>query len=301
MVVEMAGGCVSWSFTSFGPCALTPPARRVPDPAMTFAVAAEAYDRYIGRYSRALAPRFLEFAGVTSGPVLEVGCGPGSLTAVLAARFGAVNVAAVDPSESFVAACRERVPGAEVRVGSGESLPFVDGAFEGALSQLVLSFVREPDQLTAELSRVVRRDGMVAACTFEANGFALVRTFWDAALRLDPKAPDDASIPFRREAELLALWNRAGFREVRTGVIDGPPSPSASDRRAATCWPSPRTGAPPSATPASCGSRSRPAPSRSPLASSPSAVGCSGSHGSNPGASRRDAGRWGPRRAPLNQ
>ncbi len=187
---------------------------------MTFAVAAEAYDRYIGRYSRALAPRFLEFAGVTSGPVLEVGCGPGSLTAVLAARFGAVNVAAVDPSESFVAACRERVPGADVRVGSGESLPFVDGAFEGALSQLVLSFVREPDQLTAELSRVVRRDGMVAACTFEANGFALVRTFWDAALRLDPKAPDDASIPFRREAELLALWNRAGFREVRTGVID---------------------------------------------------------------------------------
>ena len=187
---------------------------------MTFAVAAGAYDRYIGRYSGALAPRFLEFAGVSSGPVLEVGCGPGSLTAVLAARFGAANVAAVDPSEPFVAACHERVPGADVRVGGGESLPFADAAFQGALSQLVLSFVREPDRLTSELSRVVRRDGTVAACTFEANGFALVRTFWDAALRFDPKAPDDAFIPFRREAELLALWNRAGFREVRTGVID---------------------------------------------------------------------------------
>jgi SAM-dependent methyltransferase len=187
---------------------------------MTFAVAAEAYDRYIGRYSRPLAPRFLEFAGVPAGPVLEVGCGPGGLTAVLAARFGAASVAAVDPSEPFVAACRERVPGADVRVGSGEALPFADGAFQGALSQLVLSFVREPDRLTAELSRVVRRGGPVAACTFETNGFELARAFWDAALRFDPGAPDDASIPFRREPELVALWSRAGFREVQTGRID---------------------------------------------------------------------------------
>ena len=187
---------------------------------MTFAVAAEAYDRYIGRYSSALAPRFLEFAGLTEGPVLEIGCGPGSLTSVLAARIGAASVAAVDPSEPFVAACRTRVPGADVRVASGEALPFADGAFRAALSQLVLSFVREPDRLTAELSRVVRRDGSVAACTFEANGFALARTFWDAALQLDPKAPDDASIPFRREPELVALWKRAGFHDVRTGVIE---------------------------------------------------------------------------------
>jgi len=187
---------------------------------MTFAVAAESYDRYIGRYSRALAPRFLEFSGVASGPVLEVGCGPGSLTAVLAAKLGAASVAAVDPSEPFVAACRQRVPGADVRLAGGEALPFPDGAFQAALSQLVLSFVREPDRLAAELTRVVRRGGTVAACTFEANGFALVRTFWDAALRLDPKAPDDASIPFRREPELVALWTRAGFRDVQTGVIE---------------------------------------------------------------------------------
>jgi ubiquinone/menaquinone biosynthesis C-methylase UbiE len=187
---------------------------------MSFSVAAESYDRYIGRYSSALAPCFLDFAGVSGGPVLEVGCGPGSLTEVLAARFGPANVAAVDPSEPFVAACRARVPGADVRVGAGEALPFPDGAFQGALSQLVLSFVREPDRLTAELSRVVRRDGTVAACTFEADGFALARTFWDAALHLDAGAPDDASIPFRREAELVALFARAGFREVRTGVIE---------------------------------------------------------------------------------
>jgi SAM-dependent methyltransferase len=187
---------------------------------MSFDVAADAYDRYVGRYSRALAPRFLAFTGATDGPVLEVGCGPGSLTEVLAARFGAASVAAVDPSEPFVAACRERIPGADVRVGAGESLPFADGAFQAALSQLVLSFVREPDRLAAELSRVVRRDGVVAASTFEASGFALVRAFWDAALSLDPQAPDDAHLPFRREPELVALWTRAGFRDVRTGVIE---------------------------------------------------------------------------------
>jgi SAM-dependent methyltransferase len=187
---------------------------------MTFEVPGDSYERYIGRYSRVLAPLFLEFSGVREGPVLEVGCGPGSLTAVLAGRFGAANVAAVDPSETFVAACRQRVPGADVRIAAGESLPFPGGAFRGALAQLVLSFVKEPDRLVAELSRVVRRDGPVAACTFEANGFALVRTFWDAALRLDPGAPDDSTIPFRREAELLALWARAGFRDVRTGVIE---------------------------------------------------------------------------------
>lgn len=189
-------------------------------PRMSFAVAAEGYDRFIGRYSRRIAPRFLEFARVEGGPVLEVGCGPGSLTGVLAERFGAAQVAAVDPSEPFVAACRARVPGADVRVGGGEALPFPDGTFRAALSQLVLSFVREPARMMAELRRVLRPGAVVAACTFEANGFALVRTFWDAALRLDPAAPDDALIPFRREGELTALLARAGLRDVEAGVID---------------------------------------------------------------------------------
>ncbi len=187
---------------------------------MTFAVAGEAYDRYIGRYSRRIAPRFLDFAEVETGPVVEVGCGPGSLASVLAARFGASSVAAVDPSGPFVAACRARVPGADVRLASAEALPFPDQTFEAALSQLVLSFVRDADRAMAEMSRVVRRGGTVAACTFESRGLALVRTFWDAALRFDPDAPDDASIPFRLMAELVDLWRRAGLRDVATGVIE---------------------------------------------------------------------------------
>jgi len=187
---------------------------------MTFAVPGDAYDRYVGRYSHELAPRFLAFAGIEAGPALDVGCGPGALAAVLAARFGAPAVAAVDLSEPFVAACRARVPGADVRLASADDLPFADRAFGGALSQLVLSFVARPGRMAAEMARVVRKGGVVAACTFEANGFALARTFWDAALRLDPAAPDDASIPFRRLPELVALWKGTGLEDVRTAVID---------------------------------------------------------------------------------
>jgi SAM-dependent methyltransferase len=187
---------------------------------MTFHVAGDAYDRFIGRYSRVLAPRFLAFAEIEAGPVLDVGCGPGGLTETLAARFGATSVAAVDPSEPFVAACRARVPGADVRAASAEALPFPDRSFGGALSQLVLSFVRDADRAAAELSRVVREGGIAAACTFEAQGFALARRFWDAALRFDPDAPDDARLPFRRMPELDALWRRAGLRDIRAEAIE---------------------------------------------------------------------------------
>jgi ubiquinone/menaquinone biosynthesis C-methylase UbiE len=186
----------------------------------SFAVPAEAYDRYIGRYSRRIAPRFLAFAGVAEGPAVDVGCGPGSLTEVLAQRFGASSVAAVDLSEPFVAACRARVPGADVRRASAEELPFSDRTFQAALSQLVLSFVGDPSRAAAEMSRVVRPSGTVAACTFQSNGFALARTFWEAALRVDAKAPDDARLPFRRLPELVELWERARFRDVATEVIE---------------------------------------------------------------------------------
>jgi SAM-dependent methyltransferase len=189
---------------------------------MTFAVPADAYDRFIGRYSRELVPRFLAFAGVPAlerGPVLDVGCGPGSLAAGLAARFGASAVAAIDPSPPFVTACRERVPGADVRQGSADALPFQDRAFGAVLSQLVISFLPDAARALGEMSRVTRAGGVVAACTFEARGFELARVFWEAALRIDPAAPDDARLPFRRGGELEALWTRAGLREVRTGEI----------------------------------------------------------------------------------
>lgn len=186
---------------------------------MSFDVAADGYDRFIGRYSRALAPRFADFAGVAVGPALDVGCGPGALTAELAARLGGAGVAAVDPSEPFVAACRARVPGADVRRAPGEALPFADATFTAALSQLVIAFVSDADRVAREMARVVRPGGAVAFCMFAHDGFDLVRTYWRAALRFDQKAPDDARLPFRRVGELAALCERAGLREVTTGEI----------------------------------------------------------------------------------
>lgn len=186
---------------------------------MGFEVAPDGYDAFIGRYSRELAPRFADFAEVEAGPTLDVGCGPGALTLELAARVGADKVAGVDLSERFVAACRARVPGADVRLASAECLPFATGSFVSALSQLVVSFVGDPQRMAAEMCRVVGGGSTVALCMFEANGIAMLRMFWEAARRFDPHAPDDAHMPFRRSSELIALCERADLRDVVTAEL----------------------------------------------------------------------------------
>jgi SAM-dependent methyltransferase len=183
----------------------------------------EAYDRAIGRYARELAPRFAAFAGIAAlppGPVLDVGCGTGALTAWLAGRVGAAALSAIDPDERLAAVCRERVPGADVRVAPAEAIPFRDRTFQASLAQLVLSFVQDAGRAAGEMARVARAGGVVAACTFEADGLALVATFWRAAARFDPTAPDDARLPLRRADALASLWTGAGLRAVRTGTID---------------------------------------------------------------------------------
>jgi ubiquinone/menaquinone biosynthesis C-methylase UbiE len=117
---------------------------------MSFDVAAEAYDAFMGRYSRRLAPSFIELAGIVAGQrVLDVGCGPGALTGDLVARLGSSCVAAVDPSVPFVDAIRGRYPDVEVRHGSAEALPFDDDAFDAALAQLVVHFMTDSCTRTA--------------------------------------------------------------------------------------------------------------------------------------------------------
>ena len=189
---------------------------------MTFAVAGDAYDRFMGRYSRDLAPRLIEFAGVEPGMhVLDVGCGPGALAERLASLAGSELVGAADPSEPFVAACAERVPGADVRRADAEELPWRDGAFDAALAQLVVNFMRDADLGVAEMRRVVRSAGIVAACTWDyGDGMQLLRAFWDAARAVDPDAPDEGrSMRYRRPEELDDLWRRAGLRDVETGPL----------------------------------------------------------------------------------
>ncbi len=164
--------------------------------ARTFAVSGDAYDRFMGRYSRSLAPEFATFAGVSTGmQVLDVGCGPGALTGELVRRLGTANVAACDPSEPFVATCTARNPGVEVRSGSAEQLPYDDGEFDLVATQLVLHFISDPARAGVECTRVVRPGGVVAACVWDFDkGMELLRAFWDAALSLDPGAPDEARL-----------------------------------------------------------------------------------------------------------
>ena len=127
---------------------------------LNFSIAGELYDRFMGRYSVLLSPQLADLAGVRSGQrVLDVGCGPGALTSELAARVGAESVAAVDPSEPFVAAARERNPGVDVRRATAEELPFEDAAFDATLAQLVVHFMADPVGGLTELARVTRRDG----------------------------------------------------------------------------------------------------------------------------------------------
>ena len=130
---------------------------------MSFAVAAEAYDRFMGRYSLLLAPQLADFADVSAGQLaLDVGCGTGALTAELARRLGPESVTAIDPSEPFVAAVRERHPDVSARVGRGEELPFENEAFDAVLAQLSINFMRDLPQGLAEMARVARPGGIIA-------------------------------------------------------------------------------------------------------------------------------------------
>src|SRR5687768_3455077 len=125
----------------------------------------------MGRYSVPLAPKLTDFARVVTGQrVLDVGCGPGALTSELVRRLGAAAVSAVDPSEPFVAAARERHPGVTVRRATAEELPFADQAFDAALAQLVVHFMADPVGGLREMVRVTRKHGVVAACVWDHAG-----------------------------------------------------------------------------------------------------------------------------------
>ena len=184
---------------------------------MGFDVAAEAYDRFMGRYSRLLAPQLADLAGVREGQrVLDVGCGPGALTTELVARLGPAAVAAVDPSMPFVAAARARHPGVDVRGARAEELPFDDDAFDAALSQLVVHFMADPVAGLTEMRRVVRPGGVVAACVWDlAGGRAPLSVFWRAARELNPEALDESLLHGARQGHLGELFRIAGLGDVR--------------------------------------------------------------------------------------
>ena len=183
---------------------------------MSFTVEADAYDRFMGRYSVPLAPTFADFASVARGQrVLDVGCGPGALTAELVRRVGAESVSAVDPSEPFVAAAGERHPGVSVQRAAAEELPFGDQVFDAALAQLVVHFMRDPVAGLREMARVTREHGVVAACVWDhAGGRGPLSLFWDAARELDPAVEDESQLAGAREGHLTQLFQAAGLCDI---------------------------------------------------------------------------------------
>ena len=188
---------------------------------MSFDVGADAYLRFMGRFSEPLAVSFADLAGVRRGQrVLDVGCGPGALTAELVRRQGAAQVSAVDPSESFVAAVRQRLPGVDVRLAAAEELPFPDGSFGVVLAQLVVHFMADPVAGLREMGRLAGPGGTVAACVWDyAGGRGPLSLFWRAARDLDPAAPDESGLAGVREGQLAELLHQAGLGPARNGLL----------------------------------------------------------------------------------
>ena len=188
---------------------------------MSFDVAAEAYDGFMGRYSRLLSGQLADLAAVRLGQrVLDVGCGTGALTGEPVARLGADAVAAVDPSGPFVEATRARYPGVDVRRAGADLLPFPDSAFDAVLAQLVVHFMKNPVAGITEMARVTQPGGFVAACVWDHGGSqGPLRLFWDAARTLDPTVDDESHLPGTREGHLAELFEEADLRQVQATAL----------------------------------------------------------------------------------
>jgi SAM-dependent methyltransferase len=186
-----------------------------------FEVSADAYFRFIGRYSEQLAVGFADWCGIDAAQrVLDVGCGPGALSAELVARVGISNVVAVDPSTTFVTAVRDRLPGLEVHTAGAEQLPFEDRSVDAALGQLVVHFMTDPVAGIGEMRRVTRAGGVVGACVWDhATSKGPLGTFWRAVREFDPDADDESELPGAREGHLVELFDSAGLSSVEGGAL----------------------------------------------------------------------------------
>ncbi|GLZ29402.1 methyltransferase [Lentzea sp. NBRC 105346] len=174
-----------------------------------------AYERYMGRWSRPVAQEFVRWLPA-AGSWLDVGCGTGVLTALLP------NATGVDASEGFLVTARERVPGATFLHGDAQALPLPDNSFDAVVSGLTVNFVPDPAAAAAEFARVTR--GLAAAYVWDfAEGMELIRIFWEVAAELDPAAvelDEGRRFPLCRPEKLAELW--AGFRDVEVRAIDVP-------------------------------------------------------------------------------
>jgi SAM-dependent methyltransferase len=189
--------------------------------------AGDAYEAYVGRWSRPVAVAFLAWLGVPGGQRwLDVGCGTGALTATILTESDPAQVTGVDTSEGFIASARRRVedPRVTFHVGDAQSLPVPDRHVNAVVSGLALNFVPDPRLALAEFVRVTRPGGLIAAYVWDyAEGMAMMRHFWDAAVSLDPTAADldeGRRFPLCRPEPLRTLWTDVGLHDVTVHAID---------------------------------------------------------------------------------
>ncbi len=189
---------------------------------MSFSVAGEAYGRFMGRFSEPLALEFVEAAGIRPGQhVVDVGCGPGALTAVLVDLLGADAVVGIDPSPTFVDSARERLPGVTIVQGSAEFLPIPDQSVDAALAQLVVHFMADPVTGLREMARVTRPGGTLAACVWDNNpgGGGPLTPFWDAAQSVDRAATGETHLPGTTPGDLGRLFRAADLTPTQDTTI----------------------------------------------------------------------------------
>jgi SAM-dependent methyltransferase len=186
-----------------------------------FSGSSDAYDRFMGRYSRQLGPQFADFAGVAAGMrVLDVGAGTGALTDELVARLGVDAVAAAEPSLDYVAGLRQRFPGVDLREAPAEQLPWADGTFDAALGQLISVFLSDAPAAVREMSRVLRTGGTAATCMWEVEGMGMMVALNAVRKRLMPDTAPGIATDYRDEASLRTLFEGAGLHDVETTTID---------------------------------------------------------------------------------
>ena len=186
----------------------------------------DPYERYVGRWSRRVAPRFLSWLDLPAGKRwLDVGCGTGALCASILDHCSPFSVAGVDPSEAFLEKAKEQLAGrVTLQRGSAAKIPLCDAAVDVTVSGLVLNFVPNPRAALSEMARVTVSGGTIGAYVWDYAGkMDLMRFFWDAAIEINPEAAAmDEGVRFSicRPGPLADLFATSGLQGVEITAID---------------------------------------------------------------------------------
>lgn len=190
----------------------------------------EAYERWMGRWSRRLAPPFLDFAGPgPAGRFLDVGSGTGQLARTLLARSETLEVVGIEPAASYVAYARDRLrdPRARFEIGDAQALCFPDDSFDGAFALLVLQEIPDPAAAVREMRRVTRPGGLIAATQWDfRDGMPMLSEFWAAVAQVVPPQRARAEAASRVPSGLsdpesqAALWRACGLIDVESTGLD---------------------------------------------------------------------------------